>query len=94
MPLLLSLRSYVFLLNERWYDAGTDDDDLYVDNLYLDLVIFAIESTICGLLAFSYAHIMCVKPSRHLLCGLQQVGLGTVRHSIHFFKIKIVIFDL
>jgi hypothetical protein len=90
VPLLLSLRSYVFLLNERWYDAGTDDDDLYVDNLYLDLVIFAIESTICGLIAFSYAHIMCVKPSRHLLCGLQQLSarkfvpwmLTTLIHSL------------
>jgi len=85
VPLLLILRSYVFLLNDRWYE-----DDLYLDNLYFDLVIFAIISTICGLITFCYAHIMWVKPSRHLLRGLQQLSarkfvpwmLTTLIHSL------------
>ena len=36
-------------------------------------VIFAIICWTVGLVAFAYVHYMWVKPSRHLLLGLQQV---------------------
>jgi hypothetical protein len=87
VPLLLILRSYVALLNARGNEEMMDDEDKI---LYLDLVLFAIISTICGLIVFCYIHIMWVKPSRHLLRGLQQLSarkfvpwmLTTLIHSL------------
>ena len=38
--------------------------------------IFAMICWICGLVAVAYVHFMWVKPSRHLLLGLQQVDLA------------------
>ena len=40
--------------------------------------VFAFICFIVGLMAFCYLHFMWVKPSRHLLVGLQQV----IRHNI------------
>jgi len=37
-------------------------------------IIFAMICWICGLVAFAYVHFMWVKPSRHLLLGLQQLS--------------------
>ena len=41
-------------------------------------LVFAFICFIVGLMAFCYLHFMWVKPSRHLLVGLQQV----IRHNI------------
>ena len=42
-------------------------------------LIFAIICWTAGLMAFAYLHFMWVKPSRHLLLGLQQVTRHFVR---------------
>ena len=43
--------------------------------------------TFVGLMAFLYVHYMFVKPSRHLLLGLQQVALlAPLRHPIYRYR--------
>jgi len=42
-------------------------------------LIFAIVCITVGLMAFCYLHYMWVKPSRHLLLGVQQVTRHFVR---------------
>ena len=42
-------------------------------------LIFAMICWICGLVAVAYVHFMWVKPSRHLLLGLQQVDLAPLK---------------
>ena len=43
--------------------------------------------TFVGLMAFLYVHLMFVKPSRHLLLGLQQVELlAPLRHPIYRYR--------
>ena len=42
-------------------------------------LIFAMICWTVGLVAFAYVHFMWVKPSRHLLLGLQQVDLALLK---------------
>ena len=52
--------------------------DPYVFSDLQSFLVFAFICFIVGLMAFCYLHFMWVKPSRHLLVGLQQV----IRHNI------------